>query len=102
MRKLLNKNIDENEVKQYFKTIAKGNKYMLYNDESLISIDYKQTEESSIIDGQWIKVLDKNVLKIVLWYDNEFGYSCQVIRVVQKMAGIKYPLIPEDAEEMGF
>ena len=48
---------------------------MLYNDQSLISIDYKQIEESSIIDGQWIKVLDKNVLKIVLWYDNEWGYS---------------------------
>ncbi len=79
----LNKNIDENEVKQYFKTIAKGNKYMLYNDESLISIDYKQTEESSIIDGQWIKVLDKNVLKIVLWYDNEWGYSASALGVAK-------------------
>ena len=36
----------------------------MYNEESLISLDYKQIEESSIIDGQWIKVLDKNVLKI--------------------------------------
>ena len=79
----LNKNIDEHEVKEYFKKIAKGNKYMMYNEESLISLDYKQIEESSIIDGQWIKVLDKNVLKIVLWYDNEWGYSASALGVAK-------------------
>ena len=37
-----------------------------------------------------------NGSKVVLyvWYDNEFGYSCQVVRVGQKMAGIKYPFVP--------
>ena len=79
----LNKNIDEHEVKEYFKKITKGNKYMMYNEESLISLDYKQIEESSIIDGQWIKVLDKNVLKIVLWYDNEWGYSASALGVAK-------------------
>jgi glyceraldehyde 3-phosphate dehydrogenase len=39
---------------------------------------------------------------LYVWYDNEFGYSCQVVRVVQKMAGISYPLIPENAQDMGF
>ena len=81
----LNKNIDEHKVKEYFKKIAKGNKYMMYNEESLISLDYKQIEESSIIDGQWIKVLDKNVLKIVLWYDNEWGFSCRMADVAATM-----------------
>ena len=79
----LNKNINEEEVKEYFRMIAKGNKYILYNEESLISIDYKQIEESSIIDGQWIKVLDQNVLKIVLWYDNEWGYSSSALGVAR-------------------
>jgi len=36
------------------------------------------------------------------WYDNEYGYSCQVVRIVQKLAGIKYPLIPEDVATTGF
>ena len=76
-------NMYEEEVKEYFRMIAKGNKYMLYNEESLISIDYKQIEESSIIDGQWIKVLDQNVLKIVLWYDNEWGYSSSALGVAR-------------------
>lgn len=77
------KNITENEVKQYFSKIAEENNYMAYNEESLISIDYKQIEESSIIDGQWIKVLDNNVLKIVLWYDNEWGYSASALNVAK-------------------
>ena len=81
----LNKDVNQEEVKEYFKSIAEENKYMLYNDQSLISIDYKQIEESSIIDGQWIKVLDKNVLKIVLWYDNEWGYSSKVVELIEYM-----------------
>ena len=43
-----------------------------------------------------------NQVQIYAWYDNEFGYCCQVIRVVQKWAGIKYPLIPFDVEKTGF
>jgi glyceraldehyde 3-phosphate dehydrogenase len=31
-----------------------------------------------------------------VWYDNEFGYACQVVRVLQKAAGIAYPLVPKD------
>ena len=40
-------NITENEVKQYFSKIVRENNFMAYNEESLISIDYKQIEESS-------------------------------------------------------
>ena len=31
---------------------------------------------------------------LYVWYDNEFGYTCQVLRVAQKMAGVKYPVVP--------
>ena len=31
---------------------------------------------------------------LYVWYDNEFGYSCQVMRVMQEMSGIKYPSLP--------
>jgi glyceraldehyde 3-phosphate dehydrogenase len=38
--------------------------------------------KSSIVDGQMTKVLDGDLLKIVAWYDNEWGYSCRVIDLI--------------------
>ena len=43
-----------------------------------------------------------NRLVVYAYYDNEFGYACQVIRVTQKWAGIRYPLIPNDVARTGF
>ena len=37
---------------------------------------------SSIVDSQLTKVLDGNLLKVVAWYDNEWGYSCRVVDLV--------------------
>ena len=37
---------------------------------------------SSIVDGLMTKVLDGNLLKVVAWYDNEWGYSCRVVDLV--------------------
>ena len=67
----------------------------------IVSSDLVGNRHACIVDGEATIVKEDRVV-LYVWYDNEFGYSCQVIRVVQKMAGIKYPLIPEDAEEMGF
>jgi glyceraldehyde 3-phosphate dehydrogenase len=50
--------------------------------------------EASIVDGK------RCVLYV--WYDNEFGYTCQVVRIVQRWAGIRYPLIPSDVATTGF
>jgi glyceraldehyde 3-phosphate dehydrogenase len=44
--------------------------------------------EATIVDG-------KHVV-LYVWYDNEFGYSCQVIRVVQHITGVEYPQFPVD------
>ena len=76
------------EGKEYFKGLAENNTYLGYNEESLTSIDYKQNEHSSIIDGQWVNVLDDNVLKLIVWYDNEWGYSARVVDVVRLVSGI--------------
>ena len=43
--------------------------------ESLVSIDFKGMPEASIIDGRFIEKVSKDILKIVVWYDNERGYS---------------------------
>ena len=80
--------LETDEVKKYFKKAAEKSPYMQYNKDSLVSIDYKKNDHSSIIDGQWIKVLDKNVLKIVVWYDNEWGYSARALDVARLLVGI--------------
>ena len=67
----------------------------------VVSSDFVGNRHACIIDGEATIVKD-NRLVLYVWYDNEFGYSCQVIRVVQKIAGITYPLIPNDVYKMGF
>ena len=74
-----------------------------YVDASeLVSSDFIGSRHACIVDGQATIVDGGNRIVLYVWYDNEFGYCCQVIRVVQKWAGIKYPLIPGDVSETGF
>ena len=49
-----------------------------YSEEPLVSMDLKADEHSSIVDGTLSMVLDKNMIKVFAWYDNEWGYSCRV------------------------
>lgn len=55
---------------------------MGYSDEPLVSVDYKKDPRSSIIDGLSTMVIGGNMAKIVAWYDNEWGYSCRVVDLV--------------------
>ena len=57
-----------------------------YSDLPLVSIDYKQTSESSIVDGLSTMVNDGNLVKVVAWYDNEWGYSCRTVDLVAYVA----------------
>ncbi len=47
-------------------------------DKPLVSIDFKGNEHSSIVDIEYTQVMQKNMAKLVAWYDNEWGYSCRV------------------------
>jgi glyceraldehyde 3-phosphate dehydrogenase len=59
----------------------------------VVSSDFIGNRHAGIVDSEATIVEGKQVV-LYVWYDNEFGYTCQVIRVGQKMAGIKYPVIP--------
>ena len=59
----------------------------------VVSTDFIGNRHAGIIDSHATIVQGRQVI-LYVWYDNEFGYSCQVIRVGQKMAGIRYPIIP--------
>ncbi|MDP9244715.1 MAG: type I glyceraldehyde-3-phosphate dehydrogenase [Chloroflexota bacterium] len=55
-------------------------------EEELVSMDFKGDERSSIIDGLSTMVAGENLLKVIAWYDNEWGYSCRVADLAAYMA----------------
>lgn len=59
----------------------------------VVSTDFIGNRHAGIIDSH-ATIVTGNQAILYVWYDNEFGYSCQVVRVAQKMAGIKYPIVP--------
>jgi glyceraldehyde 3-phosphate dehydrogenase len=57
-----------------------------YTEEELVSMDFKGDERSSIIDAASTMVSGDNLLKVIAWYDNEWGYSCRVADLAAFMA----------------
>jgi glyceraldehyde 3-phosphate dehydrogenase len=58
-----------------------------YSEEPLVSSDYKGNSNSSIVDSEYTKVTGGNLVKVLSWYDNEWGYSCRVRDLVKFIAG---------------
>ena len=55
------------------------------SDEPLVSSDFRGDARSSIIDAALTMVLGGNFVKVIAWYDNEWGYSCRVADLVKFM-----------------
>ncbi len=70
------------DVNQALKEAA--NRYLGYSDLPLVSIDYQGNSHSSIVDGQSTKVLGTTV-KVMSWYDNEWGYSNRMLDLILHM-----------------
>ena len=71
------------------------------SSSEVVSSDFVGNRHACIIDANATIANGRHAV-VYVWYDNEFGYSCQVIRVVQKWAGISYPLVPRDVADTGF
>jgi glyceraldehyde 3-phosphate dehydrogenase len=52
--------------------------YLGYTDEELVSVDFRGDSRSSIVDSLMTRVVGTNCVKVISWYDNEWGYSCRV------------------------
>ncbi|WP_082369316.1 glyceraldehyde-3-phosphate dehydrogenase [Arthrobacter sp. ERGS1:01] len=59
----------------------------------VVSTDFVGSRRTGIVDGLATVSTDKNLI-LYVWYDNEFGYSAQVVRVMEQMAGVKRPSFP--------
>ena len=80
----LGKKAKVEEIRKLFENEAKKQKYKIFynNYDPLVSIDFKGMEYSAIVDHRWTTINDGNYLKLILWYDNEWGYSCRVVDLV--------------------
>jgi glyceraldehyde 3-phosphate dehydrogenase len=58
-----------------------------------VSSDFIGSRAASIIDAN-AAIVDGDSAILYVWYDNEFGYSCQVVRTVQHISGVEYPTLP--------
>lgn len=72
--------VTKEEVNAALKAAAEGplKGILAYTDEPLVSSDFLGTSVSSTVDGELTMVVDGNLVKVIAWYDNEWGYSCRI------------------------
>ncbi len=99
---ILNLNLEKetqvDELNEYLREMS------LYSDlqkqieyvqsSEVVSTDFVGSRYAGIVDGE-ATLADGNRCVLYVWYDNEFGYSCQVNRILQSMAGVMHPIFPQ-------
>jgi glyceraldehyde 3-phosphate dehydrogenase len=60
---------------------------LAFSEEPLVSVDFRKNDNSSIVDAEYTKVIGGNLVKVLSWYDNEWGYSCRVRDLVKFLGG---------------
>src|SRR6266436_274345 len=84
----VDKETSREEVNRALKDAANGDLkgILAFSEEPLVSSDFKQNPNSSIVDAEYTKVIGGHMIKILSWYDNEWGYSCRVRDLVKYIA----------------
>ncbi|MCS0790517.1 glyceraldehyde-3-phosphate dehydrogenase [Cytobacillus firmus] len=84
----LKRDVTLEEVNAAFATASQGSLHGILDitDEPLVSIDFNTNEHSAIIDGLSTMVIGTSKVKVLAWYDNEWGYSCRVVDLTKFVA----------------
>ena len=86
---VLKRNTTKEEINEVFKRAAADPFYqgiLTVTEEPLVSTDFKGNSHSSIVDLELTNVVGGNLVKIVAWYDNEWGYSNRLVEIVADVA----------------
>ena len=85
----LDRDAAADEVNAAFRAEAEGalKGILEYSEEPLVSVDLNGNPHSAILDATLTAVIDKRMVKVIAWYDNEWGYSCRVRDLLKFMAG---------------
>ncbi|WP_406589120.1 glyceraldehyde-3-phosphate dehydrogenase [Bacillus atrophaeus] len=90
----LKTDVTAEEVNEAFRQAARSSMYGVldYSDEPLVSSDYNTNSHSAVIDGLTTMVMEDRKVKVLAWYDNEWGYSCRVVDLIRHVAArMKHP-----------
>jgi len=84
----VSKDVTAEQINEAYSTAANGSMkgILEYNDEPLVSTDYKGNPHSCIIDGLSTMVMENRMIKVMGWYDNEWGYSCRTADLAALMS----------------
>ena len=85
---VLQKKTSGEEVNATLRAAAEGKLkgILAMSDDPLVSIDFRGNPNSSIVDSAYTKVMDGDLVKVVSWYDNEWGYSNRCVDLLRKIA----------------
>jgi glyceraldehyde 3-phosphate dehydrogenase len=85
---LVDKSCTAEAVNAAFTAAANGalKGYLQVETAPLVSIDFRSNPHSSIVDAGYTKVMDGNFVKVLSWYDNEWGYSSRCVDLIRYMA----------------
>ncbi len=81
-------NTTREEVNAAMKKAADGplRGILQYSEEPLVSVDFRGNPHSSILDAPYTSVIEGNLVRLLSWYDNEWGYSCRVVDLTKYIA----------------
>ncbi|HDK45499.1 MAG TPA: type I glyceraldehyde-3-phosphate dehydrogenase, partial [Actinobacteria bacterium] len=84
---VLAKDVTEEEVKAVMRAASEGDMrgILQYNEDPIVSSDIVGNPHSSIFDADLTKVIDGHFVKVISWYDNEWGYSSRVVDLLERM-----------------
>lgn len=99
---ILNLNLEKSssteEVNNYLRNVSLHSELQkqidFVNSEEAVSSDFVGSRRAGVVDAK-ATIVNGNRVVLYVWYDNEFGYSAQVIRIVNQMAGVVYPTFPK-------
>ncbi|MDC0662106.1 glyceraldehyde-3-phosphate dehydrogenase [Marinobacter sp. SS21] len=96
----LQKEVTVESVNEYLREMALHSELQkqidFVNSPEVVSTDFVGSRHAGVVDAQATIAGGKRLI-LYVWYDNEFGYSAQVVRVVNQMAGVTYPVFPKRA-----
>jgi glyceraldehyde 3-phosphate dehydrogenase len=95
----LDKEVDRDEVNEYIRQISINSNLQgqigYTNSTEVVSSDFIGSRTAGVFDAQ-ATITSGNRLTAYVWYDNEVGYSCQVLRIAEQMGGVRYAKVPAE------
>ncbi len=84
---LMSRKVTRDEVNATMKAVAAGplKGILEYTEDAIVSSDIIGNSHSSIFSADWTQVIGDNMLKVVSWYDNEWGYSCRTVDLIARL-----------------